>query len=144
MTLKSLRRFSKEAKQEPNFWARYLWVLVINGLVILFVWIYKSLATQMINIKPEYQWILALLVPLLREVSIWTLLKAVSKAAVGFSPNEMTVYHSFETRYAVFLSIILGSIATAESSYCLIAIDFLTNLYHGIKIVKKSKAGEEG
>ena len=98
----------------------------------------------MININPEYQWILALLVPILREVSIWTLLKAVSKAAVGFSPNEMTVYHSFETRYAVFLSIILGSIATAESSYCLIAIDFLTNLYHGIKIVKKSKAGEEG
>ena len=85
-----------------------------------------------------------MLVPLVREVSIWINHKICSKAARGVVLKEMTVNIYYETRYAVFISIILGGVATTESSYCLIAIDFLTNLYHGLKIVRKSKAGNDG
>ena len=38
----------------------------------------------------------------------------------------------------------LGNIATTESQLCLIGIDFLMNMYNGLKIVKKSRAGANG
>ena len=82
--------------------------------------------------------------PIVREVTVWVMRKVCSKAAEGISPNELTIRHYFETRYAVFISIMLGGTATPESSYCLIAVDFLTNLYHGLRIIKKSKAGKDG
>ena len=123
---------------------KYLWFLLLEFISIFFVWIYSALASELSNIRQENQWILILLVPILREVCLWTILKVCFKATEGFLPNKMTINHYWETRHAVFISIILGSIATPESSYCLIAIDFLINLYRGWRIVKKSKAGNEG
>lgn len=98
----------------------------------------------MSKIEREYQWILILIMPVVRELSVMTSIKVWSKAAEGISPNELTIRHFYETRYAVFISIMLGGSATPESSYCLIAVDFLINLYHGLKIVRKSKAGKDG
>ena len=134
----------KETRVQPNIWKRFVWLVGVYVLGIFYVWAYSTLASELTNIEKEYQWILMLLVPILREMSIWTNLKACSKSAEGSIPQKMTINHYYETRYAVFISIALGSIATTESSYCLIAIDFLTNIYHGLKIIKKSKAGNEG
>ena len=113
-------------------------------LAFFITWGYNALGSELSNIEQEYQWILILTVPLLRELTLWSSIKVWSKAAEGISPNELTIRHYFETRYAVFISIMLGGTATPESSYCLIAVDFLTNLYHGLKIIKKSKAGKDG
>ena len=138
------QRISKETKQQATFWKRYRWFLALKFFELFFIWVYSALASELSNIEQEYQWILILLVPILREASIWIVLKVCSKAAEGTLEHKMTVHHVYETRYVVFISIILGSIATPESSYCLIAIDFLTNLYHGLKIVKKSNTGANG
>ena len=130
--------------EEPNFRTRIKWFFGISGIATFIVWSYQALASALSNIRQEYQWILILLVPILRELYVWTVLKACFKATDGFLPNKMTINHYFETRYAVFISILLGSIATPESSYCIIAVDFLTNLYHGLKIVKKSRTRVNG
>ena len=105
---------------------------------------YGFMASGLANIKQEYQWILMLTVPILREASIRIMLKVCSKAADGILPNKLTICHYYETIYVVFISIMLSGTATPESSYCLIAVDFLTNLYHGWKIIKNSKAGKDG
>ena len=140
----NIPRISKDTKEEPNFWTRIKWFFGICGIATFIAWSYSALAIGLSNIRQEYQWILISLVPILREVCVWTVLKACFKATDGLLPNKMTINHYWETRHAVFTAIILGGIATPESSYCLIAIDFLINLYRGWRIVKKSKAGVDG
>ena len=121
-----------------------MWLLGMYCLGLFYVWVYSTLATELSRIQPEYQWILILVVPVVREVSVWTFHKASHNAAGESLPTKMTLNCYYETRYVVFVAIFLGSIATPESSYTLIAADFLTNLYRGLMIVKKSKAGENG
>ena len=51
--------------------------------------------------------------------------------------------HYVEARHAIFLATILGEAATIATTLVIIAIDFLLNIYHGLKIVyfiKKKKA----
>ena len=48
-----------------------------------------------------------------------------------------------EARHAVFLVTVLGDAAKLNTTYVIIGIDFLLNIYHGFKIVyfiKKKKA----
>ena len=71
-------------------------------------------------------------------MSILLVVKACFKAAEGFLPNKMAKQDMPSSYQSALVA------ATNESSYVLIAIDFLTNLYHGLKIVKKSKAGKDG
>ena len=105
---------------------------------------YDFLATTMSGVPQEYQWIVAVLSPLLREYGIWIETKMSSMASSGVAPHKLVVRHFIETRHAVFLSVMLGGIATPESTYCIIAMDFLINIYHGLKIVRKSNAGKNG
>ena len=48
-----------------------------------------------------------------------------------------------EARHAVFLVTVLGDAAILNTTYVIIGMDFLLNIYHGLKIVyfiKKKKA----
>ena len=50
--------------------------------------------------------------------------------------------HYVEARHAIFLASILGDIATFATTSVMIGMDFLLNIYHGLKIVhfiKKKK-----
>ena len=51
--------------------------------------------------------------------------------------------HYVETRHALFLATVLADAATLSTTYVIIGMDFLLNIYHGSKIVyftKKKKA----
>ena len=43
--------------------------------------------------------------------------------------------HYVETRHAIFLATILGDTATITTTSVIIGMDFLSNIYHGLKIV---------
>ena len=48
-----------------------------------------------------------------------------------------------EARHALFLATVLGDAATLATTSVIIGLDFLSNIYHGLKIVyfnKKKKA----
>ena len=137
-------RTSKEGRQQEGFWKKYLWFLAISYHGIFNVITYDFLASTMSSISREYQWIVALLSPLVREYGVWIETKMSSKASSGLPPHKLMISHFKETRHAVFLSIMLGGIATPESTYCIIAMDFIINIYHGLKIVKKLNAGKNG
>ena len=47
--------------------------------------------------------------------------------------------HYVETRHAIFLATILGDTATIATTSVIIGMDFLLNIYHGLKIVYLSK-----
>ena len=51
--------------------------------------------------------------------------------------------HYVEARHAIFLATILGDAATIATTSVIIGMDFLLNIYHGLKIIyfiKKKKA----
>ena len=51
--------------------------------------------------------------------------------------------HYVEARHAIFLATILGDVATIATTFVIIGMDFLLNIYHALKIVyfiKKKKA----
>ena len=52
--------------------------------------------------------------------------------------------HYAEVRHVIFLSIILGGVATLASTYIVIAIDFSMNIFDGLMIVRKHKKGLDG
>ena len=57
--------------------------------------------------------------------------------------NSKACNHYVEARHAIFLATILGDAATIATTSVIIGIDFLLNIYHGLKIVhfiKKKKA----
>ena len=121
----------------------------MNLLGLLPVWCYGLLATMFSSAPKEYQWILAILSPFAREIYVWEITKVCCKAANACDSEAkhekaMICGHMAETRHAVFLSIILGGVATAESTYCIIGMDFLINIYHGLKIIRKSNSGQDG
>ena len=135
---------SKDIRQQSNFKKKFLWFLGILSISAFNITTYSQLAFYLSEIKTEYQWILTLTAPIVREMSLRIALKACSKATEGSMQDKLTVYHYFDTAYAFFVSLMLGNIATTESQLCLIGIDFLMIMYNGLKIVKKSRAGANG
>ena len=136
-------------RRQSEFWKRYLLYLAMNLLGLLPVWCYGLLATMFSSAPKEYQWILAILSPFAREIYVWEITKVCCKAANACDSEAkhekaMICGHMAETRHAVFLSIILGGVATPESTYCIIGIDFLINIYNGMKIIRKSNSGQNG
>ena len=60
-----------------------------------------------------------------------------------FFSTSKAMNHYVEARHAVFLVTVLGDAATLNTTYVIIGMDFLLNIYHGLKIVyfiKKKKA----
>ena len=80
----------------------------------------------------EYQPILVLFLPTPKFL-LCTYIYSISKAC----------NHYVEARHAIFLATILGETATIATTSVIIGMDFLLNIYHGLKIVhfiKKKKA----
>ena len=67
-----------------------------------------------------------------------------------FDTVKLSATHKMESRHALFLTIMVGSVATDETVYAVVGIDFLLNIYTGLKIVyllkysSKENAKEEG
>ena len=109
------------------------------------VWGYVFLGIAFSNVPLAYQWMLALITPIFREFWTWISPKVCFKAA-GTGPEEnsgikLLPRHYMETKHAVFLAVILGGVATPESTYCILALDTLINLYQSVKIAIQSKQG---
>ena len=139
-----LLRIDKEIRKQPGFWKRYLWFLGVNYFIISSVVTYAALAAAMSTVPQEYQWLLATASPLVRKVYVWVSVKLGYKASGGASPHKLVINDLLESRHAFFMSVMLGGLATNESAYCIIAMDFLINIYDAYLIIKKTNAGEDG
>ena len=65
-----------------------------------------------------------------------------------FFSTSKAMNHYVEARHAVFLVTVLGDAATLNTTYVIIGMDFLLNIYHGSKIVyfinkKKASPSDE-
>ena len=107
-------------------------------LVILYLPIIKMMLLFPVN----YQWMVALAFPLLREFNIWMTFQFAKRSCNGDAKSaEIVTNHSMCTSHALALSFVFGSIATIEASAVIIGIDFLINIFICLRIVylKKKK-----
>ena len=128
------------AQDKPNnLNERFAWFFFgLNlGVIIGVSSIYPLLGTAFSIVPKKYQWILALTTPLVREFWVWIGAKVAFKASGTMKASTKYIcQHYMETKHAVFLAVILGGVATTESTYCILALDFAINLYHTIRIIK--------
>ena len=86
-----------------------------------------------------------------RELFVWLLLKLAAKALGDYDMGtKLTIIHFVSLRHALALITVLGSVSTTETTYIILGIDFLINIYTSLKIVylvkfsKKENSGREG
>ena len=106
---------------------------------------YLFLPTLFKIIPKDFQWILGLLTPLPKMLFIKIFLKICSKAH-GSIPRsvKVTVVHNLLIQHNLFLVLAMGYTATSATSYVILIVDFLMNVYDGQNIIYKSKKGYPG
>ena len=136
------RLYSAENKPS-NLNKRFAWFLggLNFGVIFGVTWIYPLLGFAFSIVPKEYQWLLALATPLIREFWVWigpkVCFKASGTGSKGQASTQLICLHYMETKHAVFMAVIIGSGATSESAYCILAVDFLLNMFHTWTIIKK-------
>ena len=143
-----ISRFSKTTLEHPDFKIRFAWFVSITLVLITIVWSYSTLGSAYVNVQPEYQWILAFLNPLVREINFKLLHYVTCKAAgsdegsSGKSIKILTRHYAF-VKHAVFLAVIVGGVATPTTNYCIASIDFIEAMFDCLKIIRKYNNGQE-
>ena len=136
----SFPRIRKVALTDPNFKKKCAYLALKIYLAWFVGWIYQFLTTPFKIIPQDFQWILGLLTPLPKMLFIKLFLTICFKAYGSIIHSvKVTVVHNFQIQHALFLVLTLGFTATEVTSYVILCIDFLLNIYDALKILHKSK-----
>ena len=128
--------FPRRVRQNKNLLKRMGWAILQSVLVN----VYGTINTVIIGIlrksSDEYQPLLAIVLPVWREIYVWVFIKISHKATDGDQCGSI-IYLKFQTNvlYAIQLCIVLGSIATDVTSWVLIGVDYSLNIWLCFKIV---------
>jgi hypothetical protein len=107
-----------------------VWALLIDvqfkGLTILFTLV----PTQM-------QWVLAFVLPMMREFNFQIMNYIMIKSAkVEDGSGKIAIIIGVNTFHALYVAIKLGHTATAVTSYCILAVDAVLNLHSCYRIIQ--------
>ena len=93
----------------------------------------------------DVQWIMALILPLFREFTVWAFTKYYTKHAEerDKKPIRIMVFHDLATRHALALSIVATTSASTQTSFLLVGIDFAINVCLAINIIRKKRTNPE-
>ena len=140
-------RFSETTLEHPDFKRRYAWYLSQFIVILIVVWGYGIFGSAFANAQPEYQWILALFNPLLREINFKLLKYVVCKTAGAGDYSgksvEIITQHYVYCKHAIFLAVIVGGVATPTTNYCIAAMDFIEAIIDCLRIIRKYNQGLE-
>ena len=127
-------------RSETNFWKRYRFYMLAQLFRYVAVLEYFVLTWMFVTVEDDYQWIVAILLPILREVNAWVLVALCYKSA-GTRNNaiKITATHEMACRHAVFLSVALSLLATQRTAFICIGLDFAVNLVLCIQIIWRTR-----
>ena len=97
---------------------------------------YMIVTIVLISLQGHYEWVIAILLPFMRELECWISTKLALKAACG-DITAMKIVIAFERNinHSIALSYMLGSIASDTTCILVLIFDFLFNLSIGIRII---------
>ena len=96
---------------------------------------FKVLSLMFTNISPEFQWILAFVLPLLREFNFQMMYRIMIESP-KVEDGKVTVIIGINAFNALYVAIKLGNTATQVTSICMLSIDFVLNIYSCLNIIK--------
>ena len=146
-------RMPKHARKDKQFRKRYAWFFLTQLTGLLIAILYQIWTTAFIKVPQDYQWVLGLLTPIIvKDIFVWAL-DNLSSRATGQNRTDATnlsCLHYIESKHAIFVSIMMGSILTPFTTWIILGMDFVMNIYTGLKIVhllkysKKENAEDDG
>ena len=87
-------------------------------------------------VRMDLQWLMATLLPVIKEFNDWVITKLICKAAKSNMTGAKSVVKIYLTyNYSLFFVLILGTSATESTNYCILIINFVYNLYLCLKIM---------
>ena len=106
---------------------------------------YGILGSVFFKAPEDYQWVLALMSPLYQmfifKVVLAVAYKSAGKDLYGNSSIKFLALHFVAAKHAVFLAITVGGIATPETTYTIMAVDFAERMIETLKIIRKQQSG---
>ena len=133
-------------RKDKSYQKRYRYYIATHFYGFFILYKYTALGKLFIEVNPNYQWILALSLPFLRELDIWIQENWAHKAADSNDTSvTISVHHNINTQHCIFLAAILGSNATNLSSWIILGSDFIYNGYLALKLIwiKKTRSDNE-
>ena len=128
--------FPAQLRKNDKFRQRLKSALIIVALNNLVFVPYAGLNKMLLCFPKQYQWIISILLPLVRHFNIWLSIKWLRKAVNGdFVRAEIVCNQAICSSHALMVAYIIGSVATFETSVAIFAIDFMINIYICIKMI---------
>ena len=130
-------------RQNPKFFTNILWLVATQLFLIVVFLLYFLLGFGFYIVTADYQWTMALIIPIVDYFATITLRALANKAAGRKDTSVETIAGSLiSISTSLFMSINLGSIATDTSSYVILVIAFLLNVIDIFGVVRKLKGGK--
>ena len=126
----------KTKEHKTGFQRRYGFYILTQLFRYFAVLEYFFVAWLFVTVDSDYQWIIAILLTVLREINGRILTRICYKSA-GFKSDaiKVTAIHEMADRHAVFLSVALSLLATKETAFVCIGLDFTVNLIFCLQII---------
>ena len=128
--------FPKELRKDAEFGARLKRMIAATCWHVYgFTSVHTMLGGLLLAYKNEYQWILILFMPWVRELCFWIMMKLSSKASSGdLTSTSLTCSFTFSVWHAVFQAYIIGSAATPTATFVLLVEETVLGIYMVLKI----------
>ena len=132
--------FPIQLRSSKLFWKRYMYFFAAQIFRNACVWEYFFLGRLFVIIDPNYQWILAIVMQLVKDFNGRILTNLCYKAASCKNREILlTCLHEAGCRHAVFLCVALALLATTTTSFICLGFDFAINFSICIKIIWEQK-----
>ena len=133
--------FPKHLATEQEFQKKVL-AFIFSRFMVMFVDMQYTICTFLFtSLDLKLQWILAFLLPCLREFNFQIMNKIMIEFP-GLDDDDVSaaIVVGMNTFHAMYVAVKIGHTATQITSYLILAIDFILNLYscHGILALHRS------
>ena len=118
----------------------------ISRLVALCIDVEYNVCTFLFTfLSSQTQWILAFLLPYLREINFQILNKVlIYMPGVDDEDMRSVIVIGLNTYHAIYVAVKLGHTATQMTSYSILAIDFILNIYSCYRIIRLHRSISPG
>lgn len=139
-----------------HFWERYFYYVLGQFLRYCAILEYLGVAWLFVIIEEKYQWFIAILLPVIRDINGRMLTNVCHKSfRITNQDNsgdcrdndnsaiQVTCVHEMGCRHAAFLSVAITLLATRNTAFLCLGFDFITSLIICVSTVLSTKKKEQ-
>ena len=133
-------RFPKDWRDSNEFRRRMRYVIFTVISFIIYCMMNAVIIQLLQDNQSQYQAIMALSLPAIREIFSWICTKFMDKTSNGNSTGaKIVLKYCFALQYSLVLCLSFGSFATDVTSWVLLAIDYSLNIALCLQIVRMKR-----